>query len=692
MSRLIELDLPMPYVRRHVTGFFAKIRKPSGMQYILLRLIKFGSEANGRFTVSDLMDMIGLPEDMTDFVISQLNDLQNLKMISVTNRMRITQNISLKSLSLTESGEDIFEKGRISVESRPINIPILYKPGLVRLFHFDDEPETVSGKNYEYKSPNIKRIETFLRTYPDKYGIEEEDMIYDLDFKQERAHSYIEKVRLEFDEEVGEFVFTNRSYANTDFLKVNYSGDEIIKAIPEGPFELRPELGFEVKRWGDAPENTQYTSQLPSDFEPRIKMLFNGPALAKVSDSIRSMTIQEGMASDMTYFVSQNQAYAVWFSRADAGVSGFEGTKNVKLVLSHRLTIAEMEEFVSLVISKTRYNFIDDLDLLNELSVLRNDKTLFPRLVKAQLTKPDPELIKKTVSQITRFDEAFWWGELSGMLESVLCEWAADIDLVQMKECIESLGRRGIRLNGGSLVPIMLRTYDPVTTLDVALHNGLSVTCLNGDAAMADSIVRTALDGREQSFESSEMRSLTAVRDGLARLKDMTGIHDCSNYDIVTPSFDEASIKELSSTFNSLQSNLEKLSSFLDPSIIRSIGEIRTFTDLFECYVNAHKSKKQYRTRADYVNETNPYLFYLRMTDKLKFELTRLTDEEYGHDIVPSVLKKIPSIPKELEHPISKFLKASLSGTHTRIDEQIPYEQRKEWASAIFQLSTLQRN
>ncbi len=146
----------------------------------------------------------------------------------------------------------------------------------------------------------------------------------------------------------------------------------------------------------------------------------------------------------------------------------------------------------------------------------------------------------------------------------------------------------------------------------------------------------------------------------------------------------------MASDFNSLQNNVDRIASLFNPDTVVKMSELISHVKVLECFVSAHKSRKQYRSRADYINESNPYLFFLRMYDKLRFELSRLMDVEinYGMDISSIELPSILS--DNIKSSIGGFLNASINGLHTDIDKPIPYEQKKEWVTTIFQLSNVQ--
>lgn len=689
MSSFIEIELPMPFVRLNVTGFLAKIRKPSGMQYLLLRMLKFGSEANGKYTISDLMKLFGFPEDMSEMILAEIVKLQNLNMIETINNRKVTPKMFLKTLSLTSAGEDIFNKGHVSVEAKPIDIFIIYMPGLVRIYYPDSNPDIIPGKKYDFKKPELKRLESYLRSDPKRYGVEEDDTIYDLDYKAEREHSYLQKVLMEFDEQIGAFIFTSRSETNTDFIKMNYSGEEIIKAIPDEPFILRSNLGFEVKRWGDAPSGIQYISRLPCDFEPYLGLLVNSPVITKISDKIPSFSVQADLESDMVYFESQKVAYKVWFSRNEASVSGFDGSKNVKLVLQHRMSDQELEHFKDFIASKIRYMWNEDIEFLDKLAVFCIDSTVFTRVVEAQLNSPDSENLKKVISHITRFDSSFWWRDLALVLETILCRWTDSLDIDQINDCIESLVRRNISIKGDSLVPVMLSRYDSVKALDIALKNSMSITWILKDIDMTNSLIQKAMEYTDYRFESVEISSINLMMANLNRLKSVSGIDNLKIYRIGKPPSDKEIIKDLSSSLNALSDGIEKIINTFGPHP-KIISMLESYRVVFDCYVGALKSKKQHRTRADYVNETNPYLFFLKLMDKLKFELLRLNNSNIDESSMISVVTSMESIPENSRIHILEFIHASNAGLHTDIVKEISAENRRAWASAVFQLSNLE--
>ena len=685
MSSFIKISLPMPFVKIQVSGVLAKINKPSGMQYMLLRMIKFGSECEGKYTIADLTHLFGLPEDLSDFVITEINKLQKLEMISTRNT--VSPRTSLKSISLTELGEDVFERGRVSIESKRLDVPLIFKPGLHLSIGPDENLEVVSGKRYQFSKPDIHKVDGFLRMNRKKYGIDDDDQIYSLDYKMEREHSYIQHVSMEFDEQSGQFVFTSRSETNIDFIKLNYTGEEIIKGIPDSPFVLRPNLKFDVKRWGDQPICSSVTSYLPIDFDPYIRILINSSYITRISDDVRSFTIQEGLGCDCVYFESSNVAYKVWFSRAEAGVSGFDGTKNIKLVLTHRLVGHEMDELIDLIISNTHYERTDDLDFISELTVLNQDPSIIGRVVKAQLADPDIENLKKELSRITRFKGLMWWDSISDYVEDVLVDWLQSLNLEVLIECLLAIDRRDIHLTGQKILPAILDKFGPLEALDIAFQFGMDyTTILSGQ--VKEELIKTIMSGQPLPNRSSQFKVFSDLTSRLSFLRKSLGLISAEDYYIDNWTFTDDEVKEHSSSFNSLSTDLSKLDALISPYESGSVDLLRKYVSLLDIRIGALRSRKQFRSRADFVNEDNPCLFFIRAREMMFFEVGRIMNKDVDESMLRGFIAISGALDNQDKMNIIELLDKSVVCLHTKLDMGLQTDQKKRWMTSIFRLSS----
>lgn len=686
MSSFITISLPMPFVKVQVSGVLAKINKPSGMQYMLLRMIKFGSECEGKYTIADLTHLFGMPDDLSDFIITEIDKLQRLEMISTRNT--VSPRTSLKSITLTELGEDVFERGRVSIESKRLDIPLIFKPGLQLSICPDENLEVVSGKRYQFNKPDIRKIDGFLRMNRKKYGIEDDDQIYNLDYRLEREHSYVQKVSMEFDEQSGQFVFTSRSYTNVDFIKLNYTGEEIIKGIPDSPFILRPNLKFDVKRWGDQPSCLSFMSYLPIDFDPYIRILINSPYITKISDDVRSFTVQEGLGCDCIYFESSNVAYKVWFSRAEAGVSGFDGTKNIKLVLTHRLNDHEMDDLIDLITSNIHYERSDDLDFLSELTVLNQDPSIIGRVVKSQLAEPDVENLKKELSRITRFKDLAWWDSISKYVEDVLAVWLQSLNLEEFIECLYAVDRRDIHIRGDRILPAILERYGPLEALDIAFLFSMDSATILSDQAK-EALINAILDGNALPIRSPQFKVFNDLTVRLSSLRKSLGLLSIEGYLVDKWIFSDDEVKEFSSSLNSLSTGLSKLDALITPYTSESVDLLRKCVSLLDVYVGALRSRKQFRSRADFVNEDNPCLFFIRAKEMLSFEVGRIMNKDVDEPMLRGFIAATGVLDATDKTNILDFLDQSDTCLHTKLDMVLSSDQKKQWMTSVFKLSSL---
>ena len=693
MNEDVRITVPMTATRFSFTADYLEKKRASGLEYMLLKIIGYGEEAQADLKVSDLMSIFSMSVDLLPFIIGEIKHLEKRNMIKCETDT-IKGSTSIKKIKIRPEARQFYDSGFVTDRNGTVDERMIYFPSRsIRFERNRDIEEIRSMRVISHVDP--AELTDFVRSHKTYFGLSEIAEVKPAKVKKEtknsegtvivageRSFRYSQPIYLYFDIPTGTFM-VNAEASGVDMEKLyrDFKGEDLLKAIDKSTFVFNPRNPYEIKSW-----NSEYPAGLtqcvlPKDFETREGLFLYGNNLKNVADPV-SAKLPEEIGCDAVVIETTAIGYKYWFTRRELGIKGFEGTRTGEVIMVQKITTAEIRKCIQAATGNLHMSD-NDLNRLNKISRRTREPSLFSDRVAMHIEEGDLDRLKDTLNSINKLDTKIWKPNLERSLEDILCkrvEKGANTQYVF--DFYDACLKRGYRIEGSKLIEVLLKKQKLINVADWAFVNDIGRYAVLSQSGLSKSIMKTVANNDKISTRSEFCKTVADAGEAYHELMEQTGIVHPDRYTFKPGCLTSETRADIPRYAERLFRDLESLArEYPVISSNEKYIEIMNLRPIYGSISEAIRSKRQLHNRRDFQNEDNPIRFCTLLRTRLETTVAR-TDEGSLEDF----LDRTELLDAKDKASIREFLGTCEKVLSNGVDLKLDKNSRKKWVSSVFLL------
>jgi hypothetical protein len=690
-----QIGLPFPIINSRVSAKYSATEKPSGLGYMLLKMIGLGVSEN--LTFQELIEEFGLPEDVFYIFKDELNSLFSKKMIIFKSDIHLDSEISL--ISFTKLGLEAFSKGVISQEPKDFTTELYFAPGKKDKIYksnnnFKQYSKKVDEGLFQKIAVDSSDLEEFLKSDKNKsyYKIKKEEDIFDFKLESTIPAIYEQSVKLLFDKMSAQFSLYEGDM-DMNFIKSHYSFDFIMNFLNPCLFESSSS-DIDIRKWGEIPMSwNNYDYLLPKDFIVRDSelCLFDSEYCIVKGNSFSTPVCLKKLDSNAVIITSLG-AFAYHFVNEKISIKGYEGSMKSNLVVHRLLSPEETDECLKEVLKSINLDetqgFIQGIDVCRRMI---DSESEIQALVIKHLLGESIHGYHTAAVDLKKYENEKWHKKLPEFIEESLCERT---DLLkngkEIADLLFSLSSEKIKSDWSSLLPLLFSSNSMSNSelADYCLDKGLDKRVIIRSSGILESLVQSILENEKIEGKSKFFSTVSNIRYNLAKLQNLTGISSFSEYSFDIDSIDDEiekqiveSVSTLSSSFDAFSSELKSLN--LLKEVESSLDDIRRYLNIFKSINVTLKNRNKKMNQKDLLKEPNPRLFGISLGIRLENILKTMVPIASLNEMLEDVRQR-QFISESDFKSLDEFRDFRNKCAHEAEIQSPNQEKKSEWLSLVF--------
>jgi len=559
-------SIKLPVLLLDVSGEYSRFKKPTGLENLILTAI--GTRGLSEDTWEKFLSRLSIPETMVPLFENIIKDLDENGVIR-NDYFDFSFKNAIMCTSFTDTGRDLFVKGRIKQDPKTFSTSVYYHPS-ARLsenrFQFTLQTSTMEGfepDRFSSICADEDSLMQFIIKKKNVIGAGAEDEILSIDQSLNPEMFCIKSdIVLTFDEVSGDFSFDTNLDSN--FIKKYYTIQDI---LPQKK-ELFVTKGMELEVSDSIPADWEsYRFHLPIDFSFKGKLKIfdqNTPAIG-------GAYAIPNLGYSFVDLISSSSGRGYIFVDKDVHILGMDGSIGCHLLVSRSLTEEEIITIVKKLVSS-----VDTKDLNALIELLASSEGILDNSNKLSLIRRHLESSDDVVSSIVdlKRSRAISASELSALLESIIVE--SDKDLVKAVDTFRATGLNPI-------CESLARKYDaknPDENLAVAdqlLTVSSSPRTVSVILGVNERLPEFIIDGRQGSFVSKQLLAANAASASFEKLKGYFHIESPSQYDLTV--FNESELQSMKDAYTTFSKSMDVVKTVLDSN---DLSDLSRYVDLLQ--------------------------------------------------------------------------------------------------------------
>jgi hypothetical protein len=689
MSGGISVEIELPVMKVRYSATVHQVKQASGLEYVIMKMVEAGQAVGSKdLDIGQMMGVVSMHSDLFPLVAEEIARLRKVGMLDYTVS-KLEPATPIRRIRVTEMGSELLAKNISSSEKKKMERTLVYRPWRKERFS-DDENIPFLDRPVRIPFGQDRKTEAmeYVEAHRIQFGIGPQATVKNPKVETSGAPSGYMGYGLEmyFDRSDGVFRLIGGNDLDLDYIRSAYSGDALLKKLPEDLFEMRL-APFEVKKWTESDPGEGCSLMLPCDLEAESGILFYGPNLSKVNVPYKAK-LPDGFGCDAVVITSRTEGRMAWFIKAPAEVEGFEGKRPVKMVSSHKMGRAEIDRAVDSLLSGKRISHSEELKVIDETARALKDDTILTDRVTGSLAPGDVESLKRVLGNLGALEDWRWKDALGKEMEKVLCDWIdGGLSLQDASRFLDACSKKGIAVPSEKLMPRMFKRFGALTAADWGYTNGTSGFERRND--LAEEISAAALHGEGLHVSSPELRPVMTASRSISELMRITGITASEGYaydpDAVAPEDVAALHKSASDLASSLAAIKERF-----PSVhgMKDFSEAERLSSIYSLISDSKRREGRIRRSADLAAESNGLLFFSE-AERLVFSKLRLAYGDAPRDELLSRFKSSGLLPLSDYKTLEDMLEASRSLKAGGIGAPLPPEARRNFSGLMFDIVRL---
>lgn len=574
---IASVKIKLPAIARDFQAQYSTVRKPTGIEYMLLTII--GTKSMRSQTWGEVLKTFGIPEDLFQSIISpalvNMTTGRNASRSSMIDMEYVpTLDSEVSEASFTPSGRQAYEKGVMAEELSPLEGTVYYTPAAAGRKYVKDvavaDPEGFDGSAFSEYVPNDLDIDSFINSEKAQFAVPKNATVFDIDISEEgQTMCYERPVRLMVDPASGNFKAESND-TDEAFLKRNFKAEDLISRIPPALFASKdPELKFEA--WSEElPEWKSCSFVLPNEIDVKRSkiVLANGRTTSgKHTDYGMDLGDTDVIAVDGP---GTGVRYAL--VSMEAGIEGFDGKVECRMAVKRSMDGEDITKTVREAVGHIDVSSLKSFkDALQMLSVI-NDTDSIGGLVRRYLSSSDD--LAEDILALQEFRKSGWYRGLPAMVEKVLVDRK-----MSAEKAASVLSRTKTVVDGKSLV-MGLRSGDPekdISMADALYPNVSRKAVFTRDLGIGDRMCQDILSGGCGVYRSKPFSAAANLSRNIGKVKEAFGMKSPSEYRLDFDAIGAEDRKDLISTYQTMRRDLEAAAPFISGS--KGYADVRAYVD-----------------------------------------------------------------------------------------------------------------
>ena len=561
----LTIKLKLPVVSKGFSAKYSVVRKPTGVEYMLLTTI--GMKSLRDKTWREVMDIYGIPEIVFDQVYRPA--LENMcwgpggadsHMITLRQDPDIDNPVS--DAEFTTAGRQAFDKGVIADKIEEIRGIMAYVPAQLNKKYLKDEritrcsPDGFHADLFRDIQPDDQRIENALIMDKGDFAVPKDADIFDVNIDADIHMScYSKDISLNFDQVTGTFSL-NPGDLDESFLKGRFTSEDLVDLIDGGAYRSADSgLTFQDVR-ADMPEWDRYSVHLPSEVNvQKSRLVLVG---GEFVTSQKYDTLRGDQGCDILAIETSKLGYEYCLVNKDVPVSGFEGTGNCNLMVRRSIDEGRIKEIVKQAVGEVDITTYSGFKKALGIMSITDDSEDILELVKRYLTASSD--ICADILALQEYRKMRWYAELSDVIEEVIAGRR-----LGPKEAASILAETKTVVTGNILTESM-KTGDARSNLMVAealYPNVRNPAPMVKALDIGDQLTNDILDGTCGSFVSKPFAAASNLSYNIQTMKAILRIKSPSSMEMDIDGISEKDRETVMSRGPVMRRDLEAVAPFI---------------------------------------------------------------------------------------------------------------------------------
>ena len=684
MSGGIAVPIELPVMKVRYTATVHQVKRASGLEYVILKMVEAGHETESpNIDIGQMMGVLSMHSDLFPLVAEEMDRLRKVGMLDYTVS-RLEPGTPVRRIKVTDMSRELLAKNITSSEKKQMERTLVYRPWRKERFS-DDENIPFIDRPVRIAFSQDKKAEAiaYVEEHRFGFGIDQSATIKNPKIDASKTPSGYAGYDLEmyFDRSDGTFRLIGAGDLDMEYLRDAYTGDALMKKLPEGLFET-PLAPFEIRKWSESEPAAGCSLMLPSDLEMENGILFYGPNLSKVSVPNRAR-LPDDSECDAVIITSRTEGRMLWFVRKESAVEGFDGKRTIKMVASHKMGRSEIDRAVDGLLADKRISRSEELKIIYETARALNDDTVLSDRVVASLAPGDVESLRRAFGYLGALQDQSWSASLGKALEGVLGEWIdGGMTSEEAERFLSTCSKKGVTVPVDRVIPKAFKRYGPLEAAEWGFSAGIDSFVNRAD--LADAISTAILSGIDVQGASEEMKAVRAASESMAGLKKMTGIVSSEGYrfDLSSiPDDEKATVAKLSATLSTSMGYVSER--FPAVRGTAAFAEARRLGGIYALISDAVRRAGRIRRIADLAAEANGLLFYSE-AERLVLSKLRVAYGDLPHEDLLKRFRSSGTLPLSDYKLLDDMFKAYGKLRSGAIDVPVPSDVKESFSELTF--------
>lgn len=560
----ISIPIELPAISKHFSASYSKVRKPTGVEYMLLSII--GTVSMEHDTWGEVMDSLKIQKKVFDMVFKPALEQMASSDANAEDGMIYFEDTPtfesfIGEITFTKSGKQAFESGVIAEKIESFNRDAYFTPASASNCYVPRFSAVYSDRFDETRfsdiQPDDQMIENMIKVSKKAYGVPDDADIFDIVIeKQKEIECYRNDVILELDQNTGTFSISAKDLEE-NFLKNRYDSNDLISSIPDNVFKSKnKDIVFKSFR-DTVPNWERYTTFLPFDINIKdSKLILLGSDLVNSDRYAHSVEL----GCDILSIESSVLGYEYCLVRLPASIDGFPGTTLCNLVIRRTINDDAIREILVSIARKKDITSINGLKEAIATLSISNDDNLILEFVEECLSKS--KNIRSDIETLQNFRKEKWYKNLPEIIEKTLSESTMIKD---PQNAVRILTETNTQIDG-KLLANRFKREDIISNMDLSdklLPLVRNKNKLISTLGIEDGLVNCILDNSCADYVQPPMSTASNMSKNLKRIKSGLGIVSPSEYNLDLDGLSKEKRKELSGLTSTFRKDFAALKEFV---------------------------------------------------------------------------------------------------------------------------------
>lgn len=571
---------------------------------------------------------------------------------------------SIDLVEFTDTGRDMFEKGRVKQDPRRFATDVYYTPySLKSDQYYQFSVQTTSQDGFDGGrfcgiSFDPSDLADFIARNKERIGASDDDEVLSVHLDSEPELLCTDKaLRIQFDEVSGDFVFDTTMDPN--FVKGFFSAGDILL-----PGSLLPGRSGSVScaEPFDAPadwEASRFTLVPEFSFSGSIRVFDPSRCECRVDDAYPV----EGTGYDLVDIVSIDACRGYIFARKAVSVSGLEGSVDAVVLQSRPLDKNEVSRIIGSLISS-----IDIADAGSVAGLLGTSGDAMPEGSAEELVMSHLEYTSDIAASVEILKRSAGLRfRLEDVLEKALMNRGFSPDAVA--EVFAAVGLKGD-------FEIICRRFEGdadsrLHAADALLPVSRMPGAITASLGLRDEICRRIMDGGISGFSSKELRTAGDVSGAFFDLKRLFGVVSLTERG--KSDFQESDVDAAIRSFDTLSKGMRSIDRIIDGA--PAYKELDSYCDLFLDLVDVY-------CRELPLDKQVGWKFGIGVRRRLEDILRKAGYSGDIHTMIDSAYEK-GAVDEPMRDILHEMRRYGNSCAHGEPELELDSGRRKEWAGLL---------